>query len=929
MSRFLPSHPVRAICALFLVLSLCLTNEADAQSGKFDVTGTIVDSLSAPLAGATVVVLQQSDSLLVSFGVSRKDGTFRLRRVPTGAYIFQVTFVGFASNTMSIDVGSSDLDVGSVVLQEDVSELDELVISAEHIPMLISGDTLEYNASAFKTRANANVEELLKRLPGIDVERDGTIKAQGEAVKKVLVDGKEFFGDDPKIATQSLPADAVDKVQVYDKQSDMAEFTGIKDGDESKTINLELKEDRKSGYFGDVTAGVGDHTRYDGKVNLNRFSPGTQLSVIGNINNVNRQTFSFGDYINFMGGISAVTSGGSLELGGMSFGGNITDGFSTTTSGGINFSREFSPKTELSTSYFVNHIDNTQDRSVLQQQLIGSTASSLVTQQSDQGSKNLNHRLNLNVKHEFAKGHDLRLRSRVSTTNSSLSNASVRQSLNADDVLQNRSNSNYTSDGTTLGGDASLTYRNRLNESGRSIVVDVRIDLNDSDRDGDLASLNEYFEDGNLLTSDEIAQVQSQLGNTLTNSQKVSFIEPVGTDYSLDIHVERRSVSQDEDKAVFDQVNDVPIRNEALSTAFERTYTYGRAGVNVRRSTERFNGSVGLDIQSSQLDGEILNLNTSINNKYTYLLPSAWVGYQFSQGRNLDVRYNSSTREPSMRDLQPIVDNSDPLNTYEGNPNLKPQYSHSVNVHFMFFDQFTFTNLFLAWRGTYTKDAIVRSRTIDDQFRQASTVVNSDGAWNTGLNLSFGTPIRPLGTKINLSNDLMFNRGFEYVNAAENITNTLRNTVDIKLENRNKKFIDVAAGAKFTFNVNRYSLNPGLNQDYVNKSFYTDLTVTPTELWSVSTSMDYRVFSDQVFGSGQNVPIWKAEVSRTLLQERGQIKLAVVDLLNKNVGINFNNTGSYIEEERINSLGRYVMLKFVYNLRGIGSNRGMTIDVRG
>ncbi len=907
---------------------------ANAQNSKVEVTGMIVDSSSVPLAGATVVLMQQSDSVMTSFGVSNKQGAFKLRRVPAGAYILQVTFVGFGPDTQQLDVAGSPIDVGTIALGEDVSELNELVISEDRIPMLIKGDTLEYNADAFYTRANANVQELLKRLPGVEVERDGTIKAQGETVQKILVDGKEFFGDDPKIATQNLPADAIKKVQVYDKQSDIAEFTGIDDGDEAKTINLELKEDSKKGYFGDVTAGFGDNTRYDGKLNLNRFSPSTQFSVIGNVNNINRQSFSFGDFMSFMGGMSSMMSGGgfSFDTGGVQLGGDISDGFSTTTSGGLNFSRDFGSKTELTSSYFLNHIDNNQERDVLQQQLIGSTGSSLVSQASDQGSKNLNHRLNLNVKHEFSKGHDIRLRSNASASDASLTNRSLRQSFGVDDVLQNLSNSDYTSDGKTFGGSGTLTYRKKLSESGRSLIGDARLDVNDSDQDGTLLSTTDFYQSGNVLTSDEIAQIQSQFGNTITNSQKLSFIEPIGIKYSVEVHADRRSVQEDQDKAVFDSDLGDGSRtlNEDLSTAFQRTYTYGRGGFNVRRNVEGFSIAAGLDVQSSRLDGEILDLNTAITNKYRYLLPSASISYQIRQGLNLDARYSSSTREPSMRDLQPIVDNSNPLNIYQGNPNLKPQYTHRANVHFMYFDQFSFTNLFAFVSASYTKDAIVRSRTIDDQLSQTSTVVNSDGGWNVSGNVSFGRPIAAIGTKFNLSNNVMFNRGIEFINSEENRTNTIRNTVDLKLENRNKKYFDVSGGAKYTLNVNKYSLNPNLNQNYVNRSFYAELTYTPTPLWAFTTGMDYRLFSQDVFGSSESVPLLRAEISRTLLQERGQLQLVALDLLNKNLGVNFTNTGSYIQEERINSLGRYVMLKFIYNLRGTGrSGGGVNVDIRG
>jgi hypothetical protein len=279
-----------------------------------------------------------------------------------------------------------------------------------------------------------------------------------------------------------------------------------------------------------------------------------------------------------------------------------------------------------------------------------------------------------------------------------------------------------------------------------------------------------------------------------------------------------------------------------------------------------------------------------------------------------------------MRDLQPFVDNSDPLNVYVGNPNLRPAYQHSASLHFTLFDQFTFTNFFAFARASYTLNSIVRARTIDEQFRQTLTSVNADGDWTVSGNLSFGTPIRPLKSKINLSNQTVFNRGIEFINEAENQTQILRSTWNLRLENRNKDLVDASVGARYTFNVNRYSLNEALNQTYINRSFYTDLTYTPSDVWSVSTSLDYRLFAQDVFGSGASVPLWSAEVSRSLMNNQVQVQLVATDLLNKNLGVNYSNTNTYIQEEQINTLGRYVMLKLVYNLSGFGGGNDIHIE---
>ena len=414
-----------SVTAMVLLIWGLLSLVASAQSSRVDIEGVIADTLEAPLAGASVVLLNAADSSLVSFGTTRSDGVFRLRRVKPGSYTLQVAFLGFAPYSKPLDVDNEPVDLGMIVLSTAVSELDALVITAEYIPMVVKKDTLEYNADAFQMRANANVEDLLRRLPGIQVEQDGSIRAQGEEVEKVLVDGKEFFGNDPRIATQNLPADAVDKVQVYDKQSDMAEFSGIDDGEEAKTINLALKEDSKQGYFGNASGGYGNDeltSRYEGKASVNRFSPTTQTSFIGNLNNVNQQGFSMGDYIGFMGGMM----GSGFSMMNIPMGTGVEDGFSVTTAAGLNFNHDFGAKTSLQSSYFLNQVNNDQDRLINQQQLLGSSLSSRSTQSSLQQRNTSNHRLNLNVKHEFNEGQDLRLRGNLSAVDSRMENTSAR-----------------------------------------------------------------------------------------------------------------------------------------------------------------------------------------------------------------------------------------------------------------------------------------------------------------------------------------------------------------------------------------------------------------------------------------------------------------------------------------------------------------------
>ena len=910
------------LLAIFVLLWGGLTHIVLAQSNRVNIEGVVADSLEAPLAGASVVLLDAADSSLVSFGTSRSDGLFRLRRVKPGAYRLQITFLGFEPYNQPLQVGAEDMNLGAIPLQAAVSELDALVITAEYIPMVVKKDTLEYNAEAFQMRPNASVEDLLRRLPGIEVEQDGSIKAQGEDVQQVLVDGKEFFGNDPRIATQNLPADAVEKVQVYDKKSDMAEFTGIDDGEEAKTINLALNEDSKQGYFGNATGGFGNDGitgRYEGKASINRFSPTTQMSFIGNFNNVNQQGFSMGDYMGFMGGVQV----GRVAVMEVPMNSNVNDGFSVTTAAGLNFNHDFNARTSLQSSYFLNIVDNDQDRLINQQQLIGSTQSSFASQTSLQRMMTRNHRLNLNLKHEISKGQDLRLRANLSATDTGLDNESFREISNAESNLVNDNQALYGSDGLQLSGNAALTYRKKLSSRGRTLVAEARSRLSDGSSKVDLETLNNFYDTiGNVMSFEELSQFQSQLSTTYTHRQRLSWTEPITKKSFLQLHGELRQMTEEQDKSIFDLFNGMDVLNNSLSSALDQSYRYRTGGFNLRYNPGAASFVLGLDVQSSELEGFIQGQAEELNRSFVNVLPSAMFTYDFTDGIRLDLRYRASTREPTMNELQPFADNSDPLNVYIGNPNLKPEYNHTASAHFMLFDQFSFTNLFGFFQVRYATDKIARDRSIDDQFRQVISTRNVDSDWQVNGTLNFGTPIRSLGTKVNLSSRTMYNRGLEFINSEENQTRILRQTIDLSLENREKDVIDASLGARYTFNVNKYSLNPELGQNYINRTFYSEVTYYMGDNWRFTTGLDYRLYADEVSGNGQNIPLWRAEISRFVMKQKGEIQLVGLDLLDRNLGVNYTNSSNFIQEERINSLGRYVMLKFVYNLSGVGQRGG-------
>ena len=909
------------LCAT-LVIGLLASDPAQAQTSRFDVTGVIVDSSGIGLPHATIVALTRADSVLTKFATAGNNGAFTLRRMTVGDYILQVTFVGFQSLRKDFSILDADVDVGVVRLALATGEMGELVVSADHIPFVVKRDTLEYNAGAFITRPSDMVEDLLRRLPGIEVEDDGTITAQGETVDNVLVEGKEFFGSDPTIATRNLPAEAVERVQVYDKQSDKAEFTGVPDGEEEKTINLELNDDAKRGFFGQVTGAFGgeriDQNRYDGHLNINRFSPTTQLAVIASGNDVNRQAFGWGEGRKFGGGgIATIRGGNDVQIGG-----DLSDGFSETLAMGLNASRDFGADSWIRSSYFLSDLNNRQERVVLQQQLLGSELAAFTDLSSNQRSDNLSHALNLNAQATFSEGHDARLRVNLSKGAASLTSSGLQNTMDSEHAPQNTASTSYDTDSDNLAGNARLTWRKKLTDAGSSIVGYVRANLSDSDLNAYLSSTTGIYGRGDVLTYHELQQNQWQLGREFSHTERLSVTHPLGEGRTLEVFGERSVISEDRDKTFHDIADGHAVFNDRLSSEFEKSFSYLRGGAQLSLNQNSSWLTTGVNVQRSNLQGVVLDAGETITNGFTHVLPWALFRTSLKEGRSLDLRYNARTREPSVTELQPFADNSNPLRVNVGNPALTPEYRHAVRAQFRSYDQFSFVNLFAAFNATYTRNRIVPSRQVDAQLRQVISAVNSDIGWDMGGNVYFGTPLRRLGVRLDLSNNFSASTGSEFVNDAENKSRILRNTSGVRVSNRARDIIDIEAGFRATLNNINYSLNEELNRNYVNSTFDAEASYHPGFAWTIRGALYYRIYDQEVFGPGQNVAILEASISRLVMNERAEVQLSVDDLLNQNQGVNFTNSSTYIQEERIESLGRYVMLKFMYRLSPLGNFGG-------
>ena len=890
------------------------------------------------------MLLQAEDSVMEEFTLTRPDGTFHFSRVKAGRYLLQVSYLGYkpAYEILEVKPDSALIRVSPLSLESLTTTLEKVTITGDRAPIRVRRDTIEYNADAFKTQPNAVVEDLLKKLPGVEVERDGSIKAQGEQVQKVLVEGKEFFGDDPRIATKNLPADAVDKVQVFDKQSDMAEFTGIEDGQDAKTINLALKEGKKAGVFGKVGAAYGSDDRYQVRSNINKFDKKRQLSFIGNANNINQQGFSFDDYMGFVGGLGNMGSGMSFSMGGVGGGEGgpsmlntgRSDGFVTTASAGVNLNYDIGSKTEFRSSYFFNQLNQERLRTSQRENLLTDNPFTTLDS-SNLDSRNLNHRVNFYLKHKFDSTQQLIYRGNARFNTSDLFSTSRTLVSNPEGGRENSNSRTNSSMGNRIRFNNRLTYRKRLRKKGRTSALTLELNSMGNSSDLDLNAVNTFFPNRTReFVGDSILQNQDQQEDQLNLGATWNYTEPLGKGWIGGLTYSFRNYSNDVVKDFFDlerRFRNRRIRNDDLSNAFNQDFFYHRPGISLQRKRDKWFLQGKLEYQSSRLKGNTRRFLGSVDRVFNNFLPSFSGSYEFSTSRNMEIQYRTQIREPSVEQLQPLVDNSNPLFVYRGNPNLRPAYLHNLSIHYFSYVQYSQTSLFANLTGIYTQNQIVQAVEIDSLFRQNIQPINVANDYMMMGYVSFGTPVKALGLRMGIDLNYTYNRGFAFINAVENRNTRHNRGVRLKLENRKKRKFDIVGGGRFSESRTAYSQSAAFSQRFFTQQYFLECDWNITPNMRLGSKLDYDIYSGESFGARQELAIWELEFSQYVFEnQRGEISLQVFDLLNQNRGINRSTQLTFVEEERIVSLGRYFLLGFTYSLSKFGlkeKSGGMSFEI--
>lgn len=898
----------RYLKSLATTLLLVLAQYAYGQTTT--VTGTVVDTSGNALIAASAVLLETADSTLVGFGLTNDKGLFKIANIKAGQYVAQITYVGYGTVGKVVDISASDKneDLGQIIMYTADNQLAEVTVKASFIPIVVKKDTIEYSADAFKVRPNATVEDLLKQLPGIEVEDDGSITAQGEDVTRVTVDGKTFFGDDPKLATRNLPAEAVDKVQVIDRKSDKAQFTGVDDGERLKEVNLELKEDHKQGLFGDVTAGIGsnqDSYQYESKFNLNRFTDKWQVSALGSYNNINQEFFGLND-------MYGIRRGGN----------QASPGITSTLGAGINAVYTQGQELELSTSYFASSADTRLTRLSNSEIFRNDGTFSTVTDEASQ-SDVINH--NIEVELEWT----------PDTTNRFEIETSLQYGLgdfmqveSASNRLSTRSVSQLSQDevGNTQSYDLDLEleYTRKLKKPGRSISAQL-----DVGRSSEVDEL--LLDQSNLLIDDPTGPgsfdiLQDQIADLDNDSYlaRLSYTEPISDRLFLDIIAKRSNRNSTSIRDFFDlDPNDQTISNlnEALSTTFDNAYQYTWGGLQLQRNYDKVKVTAGIDYKLSQISGMIAN-GTSVNNDFQFVLPRLILNWDKAR---LRVSYSTSVQEPSTTQLSPILDNTDPNNLYQGNPDLRPEYTHNVNARWYFWDSFTFRNFFVNASMRYTLDNIVTARDISPSLVRTSRPINVEDQLFSSINLSYGQPINALRIKGRASVGYAYTNGLNFINGRESEVTTTAPSIRLQVENLDNDVISVRLSTRLRWNTNSYSLTELDDQQLLSQRYQADVILDFGKGWTLDQEVNYNIFTQEHQASNESFVLWNATLQKSLLNDRLAVRLRAFDILGQNQAITQSTSTDSVTESISNTLTRYGMLSVMYKLSDFNPQKGFRV----
>lgn len=928
---------------LSFLLLLVLTFTSQAQS-KLTIRGTVKDTTNLPLDYTSVLLLSPKDSALVAYTLTNKAGEYLFKNIDRQPLLIKATYMGYIPFQKELELPESDeLEVEEIQLTPILQELYEVVVKAAKAPLMMRGDTLEYDASKFKVPPGATLEDLLRKLPGMQIDADGNIVAQGQRVQKVTVDGRRFFGGNTKMATQNLNAESISKLQLYDDKSEQSKLTGVDDGVKEKTLNVELKEEAKKGGFGKITAAGGTDGRWSSNASYNKFDKVNQFSIIGYGNNVNQTGLSWDDLQEFRGsgafqfgdtGDFGFNANGGMMI--ISFSGgdseesfeipfnNLSSGFSNNQAIGINYNR-LKDKKDFSGNYFFSRSDQLVESFNSRTNFLQGNTSFTSTDQSLQNNIAGHHRATVRFQNELDSANTITINAKGRLSSLSTSLASF-QELIRSSTEQSSMERNNRSNRWSGSFQGTAIFRHKFEKSGRNFAASLSNTYSHSDQDGIQKSVVDLVNstDPNSFFRN-LDQLNQSLNSSNTIKSSLLFVEPVNKVLFWESFYNFSQSASEINRRVFDvETSDILQLNPELSRFFDNTITYNRIGSSVRYANKGSNLSIGLAASNFNLNGgfsiekdsQILG---TVNKNYLNLTPNLSYWKTMKGNKRLNAGYSMGVAPPNISDLQPYKDISNPLYIREGNPDLQPEVTHSLNASFNMYDPATFINFYLSLNSTLYQSQVVQNQTIDPEtFVTTFKAGNVSGGQRYNSYLGFGFPI--VKTKINafISANPSYSRSLALINSLETETNTLSQNVGANLDMTPTEWLSVYAGSSFRLSKTKYEQNPSQNQDIINLSAYTNINIKLPKAFYFDMKFNYSRFKNESFGFNQEVPILNAFVYKLIGEaKKWEVRLSAYDIFKQNETISQFAGQNFVSNGRIETLSRYFLFGVTYNMRGV------------
>lgn len=914
---------------------------------KYNVTGILTDTSGLPLIAATVM-LMDADSVLIEYTLTDNKGEFEFKSITDTKTIIKATYIGYIPKTIPLSYQNKPIiDLGKISMTEMDIQLMEVVIKEAKAPLRLRGDTVEYDISQFKVPQGATLEELLKRLPGLELSQDGAIQSDGKDVTRLTVDGKTFFSEDPKFAIKNLPAEGVSKVQVFDKKDEEALLTGKSTGSDEKTMNVELKEEFKKGGFGKATIGGGSITRGELKANYNKFDKTNQVSFVGIANNTGRNGLSWDDYQDFMGSSSwdddddydyGFGSGFTRYFGGSGssdlenkvsnafFTGN-SGGFPTNIISGVNYNFD-KKKDKFSGRYFFQNTGN-------EKETFSDTRTFLTDFNLDNARYNndtrgsINHRAETKYQHDFDSLFTAIITADIALVRTQNDQNGENTLLKNSQILTSNSMFNNTSDLAGRLLNTSVLLRKKFKKAGRSIGFNASFLKTDIQDDQQRFSDNFFYNDGGTLDSSLIIkQFNKDTLDKFVLKSNVMFSEPLSKKifwkvfYNYSLRQENGTRITDDQQ----ENSEILLRNNLLSRIYDNKIINQRSGTSLTYSHKNNNVTIGGAYQAFNLSGnfrspDISILNGQADNSFYRWLPYAEYSGNITRNTYINADYEISVSEPTIDNLLPVVDFSNPLYITEGNPDLVPTLNHRAGMWFNHSWPADGIRINASVRYTYYEDQIITEQQVDQNLVTRSRPVNYDGGTQFWTNVGVSFPV--IRNKLKMRTNVNFSSGnsFAFVNNLLNETLNERWSPSINIDFTPTEKTAVYLSSNLSFSSAEYNINVSQNQNIINQNYNLDMNQNFGKGWFMNATLRYSIFKNERFGIAQNIPIINFSVYKQILKgNKGEIRLSLYDALNQSILINQSTSVSRVFDSRTPTLARYVMLSFSYNLKGMKSS---------